>query len=98
MPHSSRRGPQAVSGSPAGGAPTSDPQGTFHASTLAGSKATPTANLTTHLVVVVEPHSQPCLLNSHGCLVTQAKLDELRNHFRIPHVISMRAPEMGEVP
>lgn len=97
MPHCSRRGPQAVSRLPVGNAPTSDLQGTFHVGTPVGSKAKPTANLTGHSVVVVEPYCQPCLLNNHGSLVTQAELDELRNCFRILHVISMKALEMGEV-
>lgn len=56
------------------------------------------ANLVGHSVVVVEARRQPYLLNNHESLVTQAKLDKLRNRFHIPHVISMRAPKMGEVP
>lgn len=39
-----------------------------------------------------------CLLTSFGSTVMQAELDKLRYRFCIPLSISMRAPELGELP
>lgn len=97
MSHPLRRGPQAVSGLPAGSASTGYLQGTFHVGTLVSSKATLIVNLAGHSVNVVEPRHQPCLLDYHVSSITQAELDELCDRFRVPRVISMRALKMGEV-
>lgn len=78
--------------------PYRDSQETSPISVPAISKGALAANPVRPSFTMVEPHHLPCLLNSHKSKVMQAKLDKLRNHFHVPHAISMRVPQMGEFP
>lgn len=97
-PHPPRQGFQMIFGSLAGGVFTDKPQNTLSTDDPSSSKAASAASPKGHSVNMVEPYRQPCLLNSCGSLVTQIELDELHRHFHVLHSISMRAPEMGELP
>lgn len=96
MPHLQGQGSQAAAESSVSGVLAGETSSQLDTgSNLKGAPSTAMVGL---LVSVLELRHTPCLLTSLGSVVTQVELDKLHHRFHILHSISIRDPEMGELP
>lgn len=74
-----------------------DPKSVAQARVTVKVKVKTEINSKRHFVKVVEHHNL-CLLDCHKSLVMQAQLDEICEHFYVPHAILIRALGRGKLP
>lgn len=91
------RRPQTAAKSSASGVLVDD-QTSQPAGVSSNPKVASSATPVRHSVSVLEPRHTPCLLKGLGSAITYIELNELHHCFHIPHSISIRVPEIGELP